>query len=109
MDRKRIPIGAQEYDKVAHFEASVVHWSVEHTRLAVKTMDALTTVRDLMAAKNQIVEGLCKTAEIDTSKVVQCRLVRDGETSFMEVILQEDPVPSAPESPPPAEASAPAS
>lgn len=93
MDHKRISIEAQDYDKVAHFEASVTHWSKEHTRLAIGALDALSTVKDLTGAKNGVVAALCKTAGIDTDKIVQIRLVREGDQSFMDVMIHDQPLP----------------
>lgn len=103
MQIKRAPIKAQDYDKVVHMDQSATHWAMEHTRLSAGAMDALSTWRDLTAAKNKVVSELCKAAGLDMSRVVQARLVRDGEETFVEIAVQEE-APSGEVSPSPAEA-----
>jgi hypothetical protein len=101
MEQKRIPVQSQDFDKVSHFEASITHWSREHTRMAAGAMDALNTVRDLHIAKNKFVETLCKDAGIDTTKVARLNIGKDGDNFVMDILVQDEaekPVEAAPAS-----------
>jgi len=112
MQIKRAPINPQDYDKVVHIDQSATHWALEHTRHVAASQDALSTFRDLTSAKNKVVTDLCKAAGFDMARVVQARLVKDGEEAFVEIAVQEEPVDGVPETPAdaaPPEASAPAS
>jgi hypothetical protein len=112
MQIKRAPIKPQDYDKVVHIDQSATHWALEHSRHAAASQDALSTFRDLTSAKNKVVTELCKAAGFGMERVVQARLVKDGEDAFVEVAVQDEPVDGVPEAPPeaaPPEAPAPAS
>lgn len=96
MQVKRVPIKAQDYDKVVHIDASATHWSLEHSKHSAAAMSALSTFQDMVAAKNQTVTELCKASGLDMTKVVQARLVKSTEGDhFVEVAMQDDPAPPA--------------
>ena len=99
---KRAAIKDQDYDKVVHMDKSATHWALEHSRHAAASQDALSTYRDLTSAKNKVVTELCKSAGFEMERVVQARLVKDGDDSFLEVAVHDDPVDAAPGDPTPA-------
>lgn len=105
MQVKRHKIKDQDFDKVAHLDASAVHWSQEHSKHQVAANAALNAYQDMTAAKNQVVTDMCKAAGFDMTRVVQARLGREDGDSFVEVIMHPEPAsppPGEPETAPPA-------
>lgn len=100
MEIKRAPVKAQDYDKAVHIDASAAHWSQEHSRHASAAMQALSTYQDLVNAKNQVVTDLVKASGFDLQRAVQARLVKEGDSTFIEVTLHDGPLPGAKDVPP---------
>jgi len=92
MQVKRVPVQAQDYDKVVQIDASATHWSLEHSKHAAAALSALSTFQDMVAAKNQVVTELCKSSGMaDMSKVVQARIVKTPEGEhFIEMAFHDD-------------------
>lgn len=102
MEIKRAPVKAQEYDKAVHIDASAAHWAQEHARLSSAAMQALSTYQDLINAKNQVVTDLVKASGFDLQRAMQARLIKEGDSTFIEVTLHDGPLPGAKGDAPPA-------
>lgn len=93
MATKSIPLDSPTLDKLAHFGASVQHWTEKHTEASIRAAEALQTVVNVRQARRQMLIELVKDSGVDV------RLIREinvsGE-SIDVVLADEAPTPSEP-------------
>ena len=87
MTPKKIEISEENVKKLTDLEASIQHWSQQHTQLSLDAQNALEQVRTLTEARQQIVRGLISSADVDLSSIAQVSLSPEQKT--LDVLIRE--------------------
>ncbi len=98
MDERRVSQFKLTADDIAHvgkIEASIQHWSIQHTRLAIETRAAENQVTGLYEARRQFIMKKAKDSGVDDRLIDQINVAPDGSVT---VVLKpgeidEDPAP----------------
>lgn len=87
MTPKKIELSDEDAKKLTDIEASIQHWSHQHTQLSVDAANALDQVRSLTEARQQIVRDLISSNDIDLSNVAQVAMSAEHKT--LDVLTRE--------------------
>lgn len=87
---KNFKLSEESLAKFSHLEASIAHWSHEHTVLSLKARKTLEGIDNLFQARQNVINDFLKTQEIDPKNVESVNVSPNGEL----VVVMKEPVPS---------------
>lgn len=91
MATKSIPLDSPTLDQLAHFGASIQHWSERHVEASIQSQEALSTVVNIRQARRQMLIELVKKSGVDMAHVREVNVT--GES--VDVVLLDE-VPDGP-------------
>lgn len=87
MTPKKIELSEENTKKLSDLEASIQHWSHQHTQFSVDAANALDQVRTLTEARQQIVRGILSSHDVELSSVTQVAMSAEQKT--LDVLIRE--------------------
>jgi hypothetical protein len=69
MSEKVITVNEDQLTKLKEYEASISHWSVEHSVLLLKAKKTLEGIDSIYSARQKMVDGILKENEIELKDV----------------------------------------
>ena len=98
MQSRQIELSREQLEGIARIDASIDHWSKEHTRAALRAQDALSQAHALYGARQQALDGALREAGLDPALVIRGQLDPvEGGTAAFTVLMREAPEPAAPD------------
>jgi len=88
MVHRQAKLTPEDIESLKKFEASIEHWSTQHTKLALQADDAKSAVKSIWLARQKLFERVYAEAGIDPSRVNHAELMEDG---VLNVLCQEQP------------------
>jgi hypothetical protein len=95
MVHRQAKLSPDDIESLKKFEASIEHWSTQHTKLAIQADDAKGAVRSIWLARQKLFERVYAEAGIDPAQVNHAELMDDGVLN----VLCQDPAPAQEPSP----------
>ena len=80
---KNLQLPKEDLNKLAQYEASIAHWSNEHTVLMLKAKKMLEAVDNLYLARQKALDDFLKSQDVDPSKVESVNMSQEGEVTVV--------------------------
>jgi len=76
-------------ERISSIDASIAHWSVQHSRLLVQAQEALSTIKNLYEAHGQLVLSIAGEEGHDVKKATGYKVVTTPQGKLVQVTVDD--------------------